>query len=113
MKILSVPSLTVDAELFGGKSNKSVLVKVNAKRIDARDKNVNSKIKLKHESKGQSVFIDSGSPVSTNLVSINKIGVGNITLNYDRILFLHNFTMLHTALFVFSDFVWNLKKRVV
>ena len=45
-----ISSLIVDTELFCGESDESVLVKVNAKRIDARDENVDSKIKLKDES---------------------------------------------------------------
>ena len=42
--------LVFDTELFCGESDKSILVKVNAKRIDAGDENVYSEIKLKNES---------------------------------------------------------------
>ena len=45
-----ISSLIVDTELFCGESDQSILVKVNAKRIHARDENVYSEIKLKDES---------------------------------------------------------------
>ena len=54
-----ISSLIVDTELFCGESDQSILVKVNAKRIHARDENVYSEIKLKDES--QTILNDSAS----------------------------------------------------